>query len=437
MIKRISQYVLALLFLSCLSGAVWAQQPTDVGLQTWLANKLRDMSRQAAGGNIATRMTVRNDAKQSDTPSISANTSSLVDRSSASDLVGIAMNLAGLTSNSRQMDATSMSATVSFYAFKAGAEKHDPLDPAFYARNRELRRWSATVGFDYPEDNAGDINERATIFGLKYLPYDKRDASDQSNQTLIDQVSQALGRLPTEASRISAQIQAYAITQLRAKGQNVPDDESAQFEAFFRGTNWTSTYVNVLTREERDEIDNIINQHLSSFVDFRKVASEVADKIRKKPQIAFAYLTKQRRETRPDEHVVEAIFDLPIAPRFTFTLNGTFNYMDNKLTEDSRGGRFAGELQWQMNSDKLEGRMPIFVKISGDGCWMTNMPSVYRVQGKVSIPLAEGIEIPLSVTYASRTDLVKEADVRGKFGLTFDVARIAQAFSGGLLGKKR
>ena len=68
---------------------------------------------------------------------------------------------------------------------------------------------------------------------------------------------------------------------------------------------------------------------------------------------------------------------------------------------------------------------------------MTDTTPTYRAQAKVSIPLLPGVELPLSVTYASRTELIKEADVRGKFGFTFDVARIAKAFSGGLLGIKK
>jgi hypothetical protein len=408
-----------------------------VGLQPWVANRLRVVSQQTRQAEIEKRITIRNDVKQSDTPSISSNTTSLVDRSSASDLVGVAMNLAGLTSESKQMDATSMSATVSTYVLKAAAEGQDPLDPSFYRRNRDWRRVSITLGFDYPEGSVGDINDRATIFGLKYLPYDKRDASDESNRALIAGVSKALGNLSTEASNISQKIQDYVIGELRAKGQTVPDTEIDQFKEFFSLAKWTNTYQSLLNQGERDEIEDIIKENIGAFVDYRKAASEAADEIRTKPQIAFAYLTKHRKEMRPDEHMLEAIFDLAFAPRFTFTLNASFNYVDNKLMEDSRGGRFAGELQVQLNSDKLEGRRPVYLKLSTDGCWMTSMTPLYRAQAKVSIPLFEGIEIPLSVTYASRTDLVKEADVRGKFGFTFDVARIAQAFTGGLLGRKQ
>jgi hypothetical protein len=427
--------VLTFVAVMTLAGAAQAQEPLRSGFAGWLDNKVRDMSKQEA--ELAKRITLRNDTKQSDTPSISSNTSSLVDRSSASDLVGIATNLAGLTSDSKQMDSSSMSVTVSAYVLKAAAPGQDPLDPAFYNRNRDWRRWSVTLGFDYPEDKVGDLNERATIFGLKYLPYDKRDASDKSNESAIKAVADKLGELAMATSKVSSEIKAYVIGELQTRGHPLPDDGDERTRALFGPSSWPNTYMMLLTEQERGEIENIIKRHLSTFTEYRTLASDTADKIRTKPQIALAFLTKQRKESRPDEHILEAIFDLAFAKRFTFTLNASFNYLDNKLAEDSRGGRFAGELQVQLNRDNLEGRRPFYLKFASDGCWMTKMPPVYRAQGKISIPIAEGIEIPLSLTYASRTDLVKEADVRGKVGFTFDIARIAQAFSGALLSARK
>ncbi len=42
-------------------------------------------------------------------------------------------------------------------------------------------------------------------------------------------------------------------------------------------------------------------------------------------------------------------------------------------------------------------------------------------QVKLTIPLGDsGIKIPLSVTFANRTELVREKEVRGNFGFTLD-----------------
>ena len=41
-------------------------------------------------------------------------------------------------------------------------------------------------------------------------------------------------------------------------------------------------------------------------------------------------------------------------------------------------------------------------------------------QAKISIPLTTGLKLPLSFTWANRTELIKEVEVRGQIGLTFD-----------------
>jgi hypothetical protein len=415
------------------STVVCAQPRTTESFDVWLGKR----AEQLAQSDIKARITQRNSTKQSETPSISSNTTSLVDKSSASDLVGVGLNLAGLETNSHETEATSMSATVSAYALKAAAAKRDPLDPAYYNANRDWRRVSFTLGFDYPEESTGNINDRATIFGIKYLPYDKRDASDVGNQTEISEISNLLGNLNVNANRVSRAIQEYVLAALQRDNRPNSGEFNASFLNTYFGPNWGVTYDSFLTQTDRDKIDEIIKGSIAPFVTFTEKASEYADQIRNKPQIALSYMTKQRRGDRPDDHAVEAIFDLGLfASRVNLTLNAGFNYTDNKLVEDNRGGRVAAELQVQLTRDKLEGRMPVFLTFSGDGCWMTNVTPMYRAQAKISIPLAPGVEIPLSVTYASRTDLIKESDVRGKFGITFDVTRIAQAFSGGLLGKR-
>ena len=44
------------------------------------------------------------------------------------------------------------------------------------------------------------------------------------------------------------------------------------------------------------------------------------------------------------------------------------------------------------------------------------------VQAKLSIPVHDsGVKIPIAFTYANRTELIKEKDVRGNIGITFDL----------------
>ncbi len=48
------------------------------------------------------------------------------------------------------------------------------------------------------------------------------------------------------------------------------------------------------------------------------------------------------------------------------------------------------------------------------------------IQGKVTLPLGDTVRVPLSMTWASRSELVAEAEVRGQIGLTLDLDGLFQ-----------
>ena len=58
---------------------------------------------------------------------------------------------------------------------------------------------------------------------------------------------------------------------------------------------------------------------------------------------------------------------------------------------------------------------------------MTGTDTIGKLQAKLKIPIAEGIDLPISVTWANRTELIDEHEVRGQFGFTFDLAGLGKA----------
>ena len=38
----------------------------------------------------------------------------------------------------------------------------------------------------------------------------------------------------------------------------------------------------------------------------------------------------------------------------------------------------------------------------------------------MDLPIASGFRVPFSITYASRTELIDESEVRGNFGISLD-----------------
>lgn len=449
---RAVRCVAVLLSLIFLSGNLLARSnspsaPPD-DFDEWLNRRVEEITKA--------RINQRNNTNQSESPSVSSNTTSLVDRSSASDLVGVALNLAGLSTESSEMKATSMTATVSAYAFKAATAGRNPLDPDFYNANRDWRRVSFTLGYDYPAGKTGDINERATTFGIKFLPFDKRDASaDQqcvvvdptTHKPVIDQatgkprtagcvrlVSDALKETGVGFARITKLVENFLFDELKASSKIASTTTPLQFTQDYLGQNFPKKLLPILTEAEIKRVDDIIADHIDPFVKFSDTTRSAIEQIRKQPQVSFEFLTTQRRQDRPDEYVAKLIAELGVAPRWNFTLNAAFAYKNNKLTKDSRGGMVAAALQYQLTPEnKLAGRMPWLFDVSYQGAGMTNATPMHVGQAKLTIPLWEGFELPLSVSLANRTEFIKEKDVRGHFGITFDVARLAQAFKGKLL----
>src|SRR5712691_9958472 len=127
----------------------------------WLNCKLAEV--------VQARLNQNSGGKQTDTPSVGSNSNTLVDQSSAGDLVGMALNLGGLTSRSKETNPTSSSVTASAYALFAAANRANPLDPAFYSSNRGWRRLSFTLGQEFPDQKGATPTQRADVYGTKYI----------------------------------------------------------------------------------------------------------------------------------------------------------------------------------------------------------------------------------------------------------------------------
>lgn len=405
---------------------------------------------------IKTRIGPKNNSNQNESPSVSANSTSLVERSSVSDLLSFALNPSGTTANASDDKPTSASMTISAYAFKAFASGRDPLDPSFYGPNRNWRKLSFTYGYDYTKGKEGDPREKGNIYGIKYLPYDKRDISDPSNQTSLRGISQLFSESGPSAARSVARIKRELFTAISAKGKlqelfnasvtkgritaadAISTDENDRFDTFIEilaDDDIVSRLSSAIGGEEAliKLVDNIVEQNIDPEVKFTKTEQELFDSIRRRPQVAISFLTKQRQQTRPNEYMGGLTMDLGVAKRWNLTFNGMINYTDNKLTSDSRGGTFATELQVPLNViDQLTDRVPWTFSFAASGNWMTNQQPIYQGQAKLVIPFPQlpGLELPISVSFASRSDLLqgKESKIRGKIGFTFDIARLLTAF---------
>jgi hypothetical protein len=149
-----------------------------VNLNDWVGNVIKQKVAQEKFVAASTR----SNANQSEAPTTSAGTTSLVDTTKASDLIGIALNLAGLSAASGSGgsgDATAGAATASAYTFYSAIRGIDPLDPGEYCKDasRWARKFSFTVGFDDQKNTqpAGNGGRKPIVGGAKALLWSEHD----------------------------------------------------------------------------------------------------------------------------------------------------------------------------------------------------------------------------------------------------------------------
>src|SRR6266567_3614474 len=147
----------------------------------WLDNRIKERIKAVAQARIDQRSNVN----QTEAPAITDNSTSLVDQSSASDLIGVALNLSGLTggNNTSDKDKNSAAVTATAYSLYSALRKQEPLDPSFYNKHRDWRRLSFTLGFEKGQTNGqGQATEDTTLAGAKYLIIAGRDAAKHQKE---------------------------------------------------------------------------------------------------------------------------------------------------------------------------------------------------------------------------------------------------------------
>ncbi|HEY2912424.1 MAG TPA: hypothetical protein VGK21_03625 [Candidatus Angelobacter sp.] len=379
----------------------------------WLTCKI-DERKTAAAGKVALKANATNGTKQEEAPSAASQTTSLVDQSSASDLFNLALHLAKLNTGDVNNDTNSVTVTTSAYALYAAANYHDPLDPAFYATHRQWRRVYFTLGRDIPDSSATQPaqdphkTQTGTIAGIKLLLLDHRDITSPANKTAFDNVKNAM----TRAAADRAGIQTAILTVVNGADQRFAN----------------------LTSAEEQTVNNIIDARITSFASLDDVTANAVDSIKKNQQWSINYTAEIRNSQGFNEHKVTMVLDWGLHSRLNLTANAGLDIQDGKsFAPDSNGATAAAELQFRVTEDpKLT--QPVLLSFAGNGTWLTNTSPVYKGQLKLTLPLGQksGVSMPLSVTYASRADLIQESHVEGRFGFTFDAQKIAAA----LLGSK-
>jgi hypothetical protein len=67
---------------------------------------------------------------------------------------------------------------------------------------------------------------------------------------------------------------------------------------------------------------------------------------------------------------------------------------------------------------------PLGVNLTLNGVSVTQPGKIGLFQAKYTFSTSSGVQVPISITYSNRTDLVKETTVQGNIGITFDYSKL-------------
>jgi len=99
------------------------------------------------------------------------------------------------------------------------------------------------------------------------------------------------------------------------------------------------------------------------------------------------------------------------------------------MAKDSRGGRVATEFQGDLTKGGgAWGRLPLTLSFSGEAKWLTSQKPGYTVQAQLSIPVSQGVELPIVYRYANRVAQLNQNNSEVRLGFSVDLSRLAQAF---------
>lgn len=390
-----------------------AQCTSKTSWNTWLNCIIdaRVTERSGTAKDLVVRDgTIRNGSKNADGSAIESSSTSLVDQTSRPDLLGLATHLAKLDSKVAGSQQDSFTFSTTAYALYAAANKRDPLDPAFYALGRQWRRVSFSVARELPDDKSSSVLGPDTVIAGRVLILDGRDLARAENTALVQ--SDVQTRVAAAVSHAKIDEEIARLLDVNATLKNTTG------EAF------QSQLASKLSGHE-DAINAIIDSYLTVLNAERQLLSNIEQAIRKRTQWSVNVSSKRYGSSTPDEYRFESAFDLGPHPRITASANAGFTYINNKSKgANSNGARAAGQIDFRLTQSMSDPR-PVIVSIASEGQWHVTGGDIYQIQAKTSIPFLDGLEVPIALTWANRTQLQNRSTFRIRFNFNADFARLA------------
>jgi hypothetical protein len=333
---------------------------------------------------------------------------------------------------------------------------------------KALRHTAFSVTFDTSRDSPPDANSTAATgttstpnpftgssrqvseYSFRLALLNKRDPRDKTYRPLWDQI--AAGALQQTAIVANEVVQAVAAHR---KADPALDKRLADWQADFRkslaATDGSDAAVNPVVTDAITSLETIVDD-ITVFGNLKPYAAAVqafsADRTRvlkqvSKGTIATYEFTNTRQVSNPDllNHRLVFETDLLKNGKSDFTLNASFTHFSTTdglpaKTKSIRDYQFGAQIDVPVAS-MVTGPNGGFENWMLTGSWrymrllesqkipLTDFTAptgvINLIQGKLTVPIKDGIKVPLAVTWSNRTELVPHhSDFRVNLGVLFD-----------------
>lgn len=430
MSPEISRRTVRILALAALALVFDASPLAGQDFTAWFNDRIDEV--------LASRLGQRSGARETEVPSIARSSTGLVDRSGASDLVGLALNGAPLTrGEAGDVETSSTAVTVTPYALLAGVLGIDPNDPFLYEERSAWRAISITLGTEDAEVGEDGATVRSTLLGLKVRIWSERTPDPSS--AAVRNLRGTLGGAAAAAGPLSGALVDSLHAWAGAFTGYAPDADRETHQrsraAFnndvLRDRDRFPGILRYIGEEREDILLDMIEARIEPFLAHRRAANEVVAELRGEPQLALD-VQGRIRPSGGDDYRVGLALDLGLADQLHWVLNAGASFvLGAEGSEDAAGGTISSGLTYDLRRPGLTGADPPSLEVAFEGEFLEERGPSWRVQGKFMLPVTQGLVLPLSVTWANRTDLIDESEVVGRVGFTLDTARLLAAFAEG------
>jgi hypothetical protein len=405
----------------------YAQTPQT--FDTWFEEQVAALIREAS-----VDLNNNDPRRQREAPAADPNSTSLVDQSSASDFVSLALSVlrdqVGTIGSTTTGSTATGSVTVSAYSLLALASRTDLTDPTFYKEHTGARRVYLTIGTAASTQAEDNTTKDATVLGVKYLLSNQRDLYARGNLEQLEMVQEALKK--TALARAQAKDEVQRLIFTLAQPAEVRDDGTLNTETFavaFSDDNFPKLLA-LLTPAHLEQVRTLLKLRLQPFQLVRTALEAAHRGIRNRAQFAVAYTGKLRKDEGYNDHQFTIIYDHGLTDRLSWTVNAVGDVRDRRTSDNVHGARLAMEFLGQLTSpgDELWGRTPMTLSISGEAQARDSQKPTFTFQAKLTIPISTGIDLPVIYRFANRTPTSEETDPEARLGITIDTGRLAQLF---------